>query len=264
MKGNTKEMLIIITSAAIVIAVVVSAMFIYSGLQRPLTVVESNSMQHSDDRSYLGIIDTGDMVVMISPDKTDVTTYVEGHENGHYKFGSYGDVIIYYRSGKNPVIHRAILWLEFDDSTSKWSAPSLKDYPENLWTNEGTWDDLHGDLILKGLPYKDGSLDVSINVDMLAHQSGYLTKGDNNAYFDQLTSIHQETIKKSELKAVAGIEIPWLGCIKLLVKDKNVDMIPKNSIFSLVLSIILIVALIILISLTLDYYQNSKRKEEEQ
>ena len=250
---DSKDMMVILGVALVVIIVVVAGLFVYSGLRRPLTVVESNSMQHSDDTSYLGIIDTGDMVVMVSPDKMGVTTYVEGHENGHYKFGSYGDVIIYYRSGKNPVIHRAILWLDYDSTTNKWSAASLKDYPADLWSNEGTWDDLKGVLTLKALPYKDSELDVSVNIDDLAHHSGYLTKGDNNPYFDQMTSIHMDTVEKSELKAVAGKEIPWLGCVKLLLKDKNVDMIPNNSVPCLFVLFIDIIAFIAILSILMDY-----------
>ena len=263
MNRDWKEIVIIVLVAAVVIAVVVSAVFAYSGLNRPLTVVESNSMQHSDDTSYLGIIDTGDMVIMVSPDKTDVTTFIEGTQNGYWKFGSYGDVIIYYRVAKNPVIHRAILWLDYDETASKWSAPSLKDCSKDYWYNEGTWDDLKGVLVIKNLPYKDGYVDTSINLDDLAQHSGYLTKGDNNGYFDQMTTIHTDAVQRSELKAVAGEEIPWLGCIKLLVKDKNTNMIPKNSIPCLFVFFIDVIAFIALISMLLDYRHRLKEPYEE-
>ena len=161
MKDDSKGMLFILIAAVIAVVVIVSGLFAYSGMNRPLTVVESYSMQHSDDTSYLGIIDTGDMAVMVSPDKRSVTTFVEGHQSGYSKFGAYGDVIIYYRDTGNPVIHRAIIWLDYEDG--KWSAPSLKDYPSELWVNAGTWDDLTGILMLKDLPYKDGKMDISIN-----------------------------------------------------------------------------------------------------
>ena len=104
MNRDSKELLIIVISAIVVVAVVMSALMLYSGMSRPLTVVESKSMQHSDTTSYLGIIDTGDMVVMISPDKRTPTTYVEGYQNGHCSFGSYGDVIIYYRGNGHPAL----------------------------------------------------------------------------------------------------------------------------------------------------------------
>ena len=88
MEKEHKEFLIILAAAAVVIVIALSSLMLYSGMSRPLTVVESKSMQHSDSTSYLGIIDTGDMVVMVSPDKKSVTTYVEGYQNEYSKFGA--------------------------------------------------------------------------------------------------------------------------------------------------------------------------------
>ena len=85
-----------------------------SGVSPPFTVIESNSMQHSDDKSQIGVIDTGDMIMVKSLGKSNVVTYVEGHQSGHQEFGDYGSVIIYKRAVGNPVIHRAILWIEYD------------------------------------------------------------------------------------------------------------------------------------------------------
>ena len=262
MKDDLRGMVMMIAVAMIAVIVIISGLFVYSGMNRPLTVVESYSMQHSDDTSYLGIIDTGDMAVMISPDKKSVTTYVEGHENGYSRFGSYGDVIIYYRTTGNPVIHRAIIWLDYEDG--RWSAPSLEDYPEDLWENEGgTWDNLTGTLTLKALPYKDSTMDISIDLDRLALdedcRSGYLTKGDRNEYFDQNSSIHAMPVEKSELKAIAGLEIPWLGCIKLLIKDKNTWMIPDNSKTCLWILFMDIIVFIVMVSLIFEYRINMRK-----
>ena len=272
MKKDDIGMIRIILVTIVILIVCISGLFAYSGMSKPLTVVESASMQHSNDTSYLGIIDTGDMAVMMSPDKASVTTYVEGHQNGYSKFGSYGDVIIYYRDGKNPVIHRAILWVDYDATTDTWSAPALKDYPEELWDNKGrTWDDLQGVLTLKELPYIDRVMDISIDLNALAHgsdnetpHSGYLTKGDKNPYFDQGTSIHYEPIKKDELKAIACFELPWLGCIKLLVNDKNVSLIPKNSVPCLAVFVIDVFTFIILLSVILEYRDRLRRMDRSE
>ena len=264
MNDDSKGMVLILITAGIVIVMIVSGLFIYSGMNRPLTVVESYSMQHSDDTSYLGIIDTGDMVVMVSPDKGSVTTYVEGYQEDYSKFGAYGDVIIYYRETGNPVIHRAILWLDYNDGI--WSAPALKDYPTDLWENAGTWDDLTGILTLKGLPHKDNSIDVSVDLDRLALdddcRSGYLTKGDRNEYFDQNSSIHTMPVQKSELKAIAGFEVPWLGCIKLLIKDKNTWMIAENSKTCLWILFIDIIVFILMVSILFEYRLNMKYRKK--
>lgn len=261
MHKDVKEVLIVIAVTAVIVGIVMTSLMIYSGMSRPLTVVESKSMQHSDDTSYLGIIDTGDMVVMVSPDKKTVVPYVEGYQNGHCSFGSYGDVIIYYRdNGKNPVIHRAIIWLKVENG--KISAPSLKDYPADRWENDGTWDDLTGKLTLKDLPYKDGTKDVSIDLSNVT-RSGYLTKGDYNTEFDQTSGIHPGTVMKSELKAVAGIEIPWLGCIKLLVNNKNVNMIPQNSLNCLWVMLLDVIAFVSVMIIVVEYIKIQGKKDEE-
>ena len=263
MNRDSKGMVVIILVAAIVTIIVISSLYSYSGMSRPLTVVESKSMQHSDDTSFLGIIDTGDMAVMISPDKKNVMTYYEGLQNGYSKFGSYGDVIIYYREGKNPVIHRAILWLDYIDGV--WSAPALKNLTKGVeWNNDGNWDNLTGILTLNDLPFVNSTRTVTINLDSmvssdLAH-SGYLTKGDHNSTLDQMSGIHNSPVEKEELKAIAGIEIPWLGCIKLLINHKNVDMIPKNSIPCLFLMIMDIIIFFLFISVLSDYRSKMKEK----
>ena len=262
MRKESKELLIIVIAAAVLVAIVLSSLMVYSGMSRPLTVVESKSMQHSDSTSYLGIIDTGDMVVMVSPEKRSVTTYVDGYQSGYCSFGSYGDVIIYYRgNGQNPVIHRAIIWLDYKDGII--SAPSLKDYPADRWSNEGTWDNLTGELVLKGLTYKDGTKDVSMDLSRVTHE-GYLTLGDNNGYFDQMSMTHPEPVMESELKAIAGIEIPWLGCIKLLFNNKNTDMIPDNSLNCLLISVLDMVAFFVMTTITIEYLNRHRTNDSEE
>ena len=263
MHKDVKEVLIVIAVTAVIIGIIMTSLMIYSGMSRPLTVVESKSMQHSDDTSYLGIIDTGDMVVMVSPEKRTIVPYVEGYQSGYSSFGSYGDVIIYYRdNGRNPVIHRAIIWLEVSDD-GVISAPSLKDYPADRWENEGTWNDLTGTLVLKDLPYKDGTQEMT-KIDLSkVTRSGYLTKGDNNTEFDQTFGIHPGTVMKSELKAVAGLEIPWLGCIKLLVNNKNVSMIPQNSLNCLWVMFLDIIAFVSVVIIVVEYIKIQGKEEEQ-
>ncbi len=98
-----------------------------SGVSPPFTVVESYSMQHcqeNDKHSEVGIIDTGDMILVKNKDKVKIQSYVEGTQTGYKSFGDYGNVIVYYRDGQNPVIHRAFLWLDYNGDGT-WSAPAL-------------------------------------------------------------------------------------------------------------------------------------------
>lgn len=267
MEKNDRNFLIGLGIIVLVFVVAIAGLFIYSGMSSPLTVVESGSMQHSDE-STIGTIDTGDMVVMVNPNKTNITTYVDGYKSNYSKFGNYGDVIIYYRTSGNPVIHRAILWLDYNESTEVWSAPSLKDYPNTLWSvTSGDWNNLSGTLTMKFSNFKGGSYDVSISLSSLEKHSGYLTKGDNpqsNKWFDQehLTKGRLIENDSKSIKAVAGIEIPWLGCIKLLINNKNVNQIQSNSIPCLIIMFIDIIMFFILLATIIGYFENKQYREK--
>lgn len=129
MKKDTRNFVIVL---AVLVAILVGgniAVRESSGVDPPFTVVESQSMQHGNG-SEIGIIDTGDMVLVKSPSKTDIVSYVEGYHSGYRSFGEYGSVIVYERSVGNPVIHRAILWLE-SNGDGTWSAESLKYYTDD-------------------------------------------------------------------------------------------------------------------------------------
>ena len=258
MQKDLRDILIVVAVAFVIIVIATVSVMNYSGMSSPLTVVESNSMQHSTDTSYVGVIDTGDMIVMVSPGKQSVTTFVEGSKIDYKKFGLYGDVIIYKRdNGQNPVIHRAIIELIYNNDGT-WSAPSLEGY-SGRWENNGSTDymHMHGNFTMYDLGWR--GLYATINLDDLPKHDGYLTNGDNNTvndtrtYFDQSTSIAGGLgpIQESNIKAIAGIEIPWLGCVKLEMNGKNVNMIPGNSIPCLVVALIDIVCFFIVLSVIL-------------
>lgn len=147
MKKEYRNILIALAVIVTVLGGSWAAIQISSGVSPPFTVVESHSMQHcqkDDKHSETGIIDTGDMILVRDKDKGSITSYVEGSKNGYTSFGDYGNVIIYYRDHGNPVIHRAFLWLEYNDDGT-WSAPALEGY-ERPWVckDQGTViDDIH-------------------------------------------------------------------------------------------------------------------------
>lgn len=246
------------------IIIVFGGMYLYSGLTKPLTVVESGSMQHSETESSIGVIDTGDIIVMISPEKKSVTSYVEGYASGYREFGDYGDVIIYYRDYGNPVIHRAILWLEYTNE-GKWAAPTLANFDSDRWSDDNginkDYNDLKGTLTITGLGWRGYT--ASVDLDTLTRHSGYLTAGDNNEYFDQATGISTcGLVDRGHIKAIAGLEIPWLGCVKLIINQKNVDKIPTNSIPCLVVSMIIIILVLVgIMAVTSHFVKMHDRKK---
>ena len=59
--------------------------FAYSGNWPPMVVIESGSMEHDDNPLYqepgythLGVIDTGDLVIVKKAEKEDIVTYLQG------------------------------------------------------------------------------------------------------------------------------------------------------------------------------------------
>lgn len=187
-----------------------------SGVNPPSTVIESESMQHSN-QSQIGIIDTGDLIIVKSPSNTEITTYVTGFQKNYSTFGDFGSVIVYKRAIGNPVIHRAIVYLHYDSVTDRWSSPELENYPEEYWNCNGNHDynNLSGTLTIT----KPGSLNqtVSITITALEKKSGYVTMGDNNSICDQSCAISQNIlISKERIKSIAWLEIPWIGAIKMV------------------------------------------------
>ena len=126
-KEEAKEWIKDIAIAVVVVAIIMGSLYAYTGMWPPMVVVESGSMQHSDDRSYIGVIDTGDIVLSKETSFSDITTYVEGRSTGYQKYGDYGDVIIYRPMGKDttPIIHRAVLYLEWN-SISAFDVEGLR------------------------------------------------------------------------------------------------------------------------------------------
>lgn len=216
-------------------------------MESPLSVIMSSSMQHDNYQSEIGVIDTGDVMVVQNPSKADIQSYTEAIFTGYKTFGDYGSVLIYERGDDvNPVIHRAIVWLQYNGNGT-WSAPSLQNY--KTWTCTGSTDyrSLSGTLTFSDIT--QSHKEVSINLDSLGKQSGYLTMGDNpetNKYFDQAVGIISHPVGTDEIRSVALIELPWLGVIKVFMtpnKKANLDHVP-NSIYSMIMLFVMIFAII--------------------
>jgi signal peptidase I len=219
------------------------------GIWPPFMAVESKSMQHSEDVSQLGVIDTGDVVVarrLSGPD--DVQTYVGSIADGHRSYGEYGDVIVYERpEGGIPIVHRAICTLVYNGDGS-FDIPELSKVPAHLWSTpsgEGRWWGLAESVYL----YEVGYAQVTVHIDLAyllslmgpAPHGGLITMGDNN-WVDQgherLGLIDQGSIVAGPLewKWVIGKitgEVPWIGSLKLWLTGTAPDYLPQNSIILL-------------------------------
>ena len=233
------------------IAVLISVLVLMTGSWPPMVVIESNSMQH-DENGEVGSIDAGDLVLVMTPERKDIITFVEATESGgdfegYESHGMPGDVIIYQKNGgtDTPVIHRALLEV-VENTSGGWDVPgtTLRNVSSISWTFD----------IL--CPYHGGAYDLRIE-DWDPVHAGYLTKGDNNdCMIDQpeANTLSQgpglsdefgnpvQTTKGEWVMGVAGAEIPWVGSIKLGLSD-NSQSVPDSTWSKLILTAIVLLAI---------------------
>jgi len=246
--------------ALIVLLIIIGALFTYTGNWPPLVVVQSGSMQHSDDVSSVGVIDTGDLVFvkMFGDDQIPIS-YVEGQKSDHRTYSSYGDVIIFRPNGdenKTAIIHRAVLWIEFNSTTY-----------DNITRAGGSFDipslglrDVTGQITLPNYewPQKPGKMDLSIDIGAILRNfrrygttphSGFVTKGDDNMGVDQTSEFFNpeppwiEPVMNEWIIGKSVGELPWFGIIKLKFENNgHTNDIHPNSERNLWIALIIIVA----------------------
>jgi signal peptidase len=269
-KGNWKSWVRDIVVAVIILVVVLAAIYAYTQVWPPLVVVESSSMQHGDTTSYIGVIDTGDLVfVQASPIRGDVITYLQGRATGYSTYGDYGDVIIFRLardSAATPIIHRAIMYVIPNGSSA--DVPDLTGLPQAEWQGYRNGTPVSGAYGLTSVTILqmgyDHNLGITFNlayfVQTFGGHSGYITMGDNNAdnqCAPVLGICSGQTYDTSWFPAQGDIighargEIPWFGLIKLLLSPSpkgcargwGDPCAPANSWNDLAISIVVLIAL---------------------
>ncbi len=251
-----------IAVAVLIMAVLLGGIYAYTGVWPPLVVVESASMQHSNTESYIGVIDTGDLVfVQAAPTRADVITYVHGRAMGYQTYGDFGDVIIFRLfddPGATPIIHRAIMYVIPNGTTASGTAlanvPELAQLPPADWVGtDASGNPTHVPYALEAVRINDmGYLHLNITFifssvsQFFFRGPGYITMGDHNApsYDNRWFPIGSDIIGH------ARGEIPWFGLIKLLLSPSDSccaywgdSRAPSNSWNDLAISIVFLVAL---------------------
>ncbi|MDR0777859.1 MAG: S26 family signal peptidase [Methanomassiliicoccaceae archaeon] len=272
MKKETRNIVIAATILVVLIAVGYAGISAYSGTSPQFYTVESGSMMHTHDSSKIGVIDTGDMVIVRDPSKMNITSYIEAHESGYTKFSDYGDVILYKDGTGRTIIHRAILHIEYLGS-NEWFVFGLKEYTGE-WScgpfNKNNYDNepLSGTITFLNFGFKDKTVDINLGDTRFTRAGGgevdvgtkgYVAMGDaNNPNYDKVF------VKEDMVVAIATHEIPWVGVVKLYVTGTNVDRIPPNSLPLLIGVMVGIIVTLVVIGLVYDRHQNRKKDHDEE
>jgi signal peptidase len=288
-----------------VVAIIILSLYLYTGNWPPMVVVESNSMQHGPN-DVLGVVNTGDIVLVKSESvPSDIMTYVDSEVTGYATYGEPGDVLLYYPNGVSsdvPVIHRAIVWLDYDSALNEYSAPSLfslqcgnsKDYvtfpvgggPSNPVCPTDPTSPINGNIELFHVGWM--SVTVTIDLSQLAsdsrnQHSGFITMGDNNFLESGVGEYDQEMscaisclVASSWVLGVARGMIPWFGALKLWISGQTMcytgpqgtpigQCVPQQSWDYLSLCIVLIIVLPLVVPWTYRHLRKAyrnRRREE--
>ncbi|WP_135826069.1 S26 family signal peptidase [Halorussus ruber] len=179
-------------STALVVGLVGLVLFGASGVWPPMVAVESPSMEpHMERGDLVFVMEEHRLAPEFAADSTGIVTYRIGKSEGFRKSGGYGDVIIFQRDGRNrttPIIHRARFWV--NDS-------------EN-WYGKANPDSLPG----------DSCAEIS---NCPAPNAGFVTKGDNNRYYDQVNGISRP-VRPSWIRGTAEVKVPFLGHVRLALQ----------------------------------------------
>jgi signal peptidase len=260
--------------AIIIVALVIGSLYAYSGVWPPLVVVESNSMQHSSSESYIGVVDTGDLVIekRISA-VSEIQTYLASIHDNHQTYGEYGDVIIYrpYGASRTPIIHRAFCTLVYNTTGGGFDLPELANLPAGTYSISGggtDWHDLKGQVEFSNIGFNHISITLNLSPILTYYaqrqaadpsfvpHGGIITLGDNNhGNYDQnypMNAVCREPVAVEWIDGLARGEIPWFGLLKLWVSGPTPapGTVPQNSVTDLWVSIALIISVPIAIDLT--------------
>jgi signal peptidase len=242
-----KNEVISAVAVVVVIAILFSSLFLYTGNWPPAVIVESSSMQHGNNFVF-GVINTGDIVGVKKIDSfANVQTYLVARERGNpITYGEYGNVVIYKNSLlRELVIHRAIFYVEGWNGTT----------PILYGNTHPSWLSIQGpNVYITDVGYSHRNLLVQL--ENYIGQVGFVTMGDHNfadspyhignytLAADQNENIDNSLVSSNQVVGVAVGYIPIVGVMKLWVTGQT-TFIPENSNIAMIIIIVVIVALAI-------------------
>ena len=242
--------------AFLLVAVVFGALFAFARTWPPMVVVESGSMQHSNAESFIGVVDTGDIVIVqTAPQRQDVATYVNGRAAGYRTYGDYGDVIVFQDPDGPPgrwIIHRAVVFLAWNETNGGFDIPTLASLERGVdWESNAATPFALGagdTVVLMDVGFRQRDVTVRISdflgdrdlSDCPASCEGYVTMGDNNS-----PSYDQDLVFQRLILGRSRGELPWFGLLKLTFAGPFAwgdPRAPANSWTALTVSLIVLIA----------------------
>lgn len=260
--------------AFVIVIAVMLILFAYCGIWPPMVVVESGSMMHSNTRSYIGVIDTGDMVFVKHIDgASDIVTYVDGEAADYQTYGAFGDVVVYRPNGdysRVPIIHRLVVWLEVNESKVM---PPVFGYDYLNYTFDIPSLGVYGSLdsvVLHDYGYDHEEITIRLEDILIYYQyaniqphSGYITMGDHNTpYYDQPLTGSYEPVKPEWIVGKAIGELPWFGLIKLALTGGLSNPVPRNSWVNLTIVIVLLISVPFILDFVLPRVKKKRKREK--
>jgi signal peptidase len=285
-KMTTKQYLLSlgrdILIAVIVMVIIIGSLWGYTGNWPPMVVIESDSMMHGSD-SNVGVIDTGDLVLVKEVEKrSEVKTYWEGYTSKpkYMTYSSYGDVIIFKKNGLDdtPVIHRAVVWIEYNDTGWNNKVPEFGSFDIPSMGKYNVTDFY----ISNYKPNKGLNLTVDLTKVLENFKnsrpprkphSGFIIKGDNNLMVDQLSTLKDsegnpvEPVKLEWVVGKAEGELPWFGLIKLYISgdtENENSQPPPTSVRMLITCIVLIIVIPIVLDVVFTLISKRKQKRHDE
>lgn len=177
----------LLTSVATVAAVGL-LLFAISGVWPPMVAVESGSMDpHMQKGDLIFVTEPGRYMPDYAHADTGVVTYRTGEQEEYRTFEEYGSVVVYNNPSTfgPPIIHRARFWVADGEN---WYDKANKQFIAAESCSE-----------LRNCP---------------APHAGFVTKGDNNPYYDQANGI-SSPVKPEWVVGTARLRIPYLGWVRL-------------------------------------------------
>ncbi len=186
-------------SSAIIVLAIGLLLFGISGVWPPMVAVQSGSMDPNMQKGDLIVVTDPGRFSPESADEAGVVTRTTGKESGHRSFGNAGSVVVFDEPGGGPpTIHRVHLSVEEGED---WHERADSDYLNSQSCEE-----------IANCP---------------APHDGYLTKGDSNPRYDQVSNI-ASPVRQSWITGVARLRIPYLGWIRLVVTGAA-SLVPTSS-----------------------------------